>query len=132
MAPRRGLVVVVSDFLGDAATWSTALGTVALRHSVLCIEIVDPRELELPAVGIMQFEDPATGATLEVNTDDARLRERYAAAASAQRATIAAAIRGAGADHMTMRTDGDWLMELARHVGDRRRRAEAVAGQRTR
>jgi uncharacterized protein (DUF58 family) len=132
MAPRRGLVVVISDFLGDAAAWSTALGTVALRHSVLCVEVVDPRELELPAVGIMQFEDPATGATLEVNTDDARLRDRYAAAASAQRATIAAAIRGAGADHMTMRTDGDWLMELARHVGDRRRRAEAVAGPRTR
>jgi uncharacterized protein (DUF58 family) len=127
MAKRRGLVVVISDFLGDPAAWATALGTVSLRHSVLCIEVVDPRELELPPVGILQLVDPGTGATREVNTDDARLRARYAAAAGEQRAAIASAIRSGGADHLVLRTDGDWLLDLARHVTRRRRRAEAVA-----
>lgn len=127
VAPRRGLVVVISDFLEDADTWRTALGVVALRHAVLCIEVVDPRELELPPVGMVHFSDPATGATREVNTDDARTRARYAEAAVRQRAGIAHAIRSAGADHIQMRTDGDWVLDLARYVSRRRRRAERAA-----
>lgn len=127
VAPRRGLVVVVSDFLDDPDRWRTALGVVALRHSVLCIEVVDPRELELPPVGMVHFVDPATGATREVNTDDAKTRARYAEAAARQRAAIAHAIRSAGADHLQMRTDGDWVLDLARYVSRRRRRAELAA-----
>jgi uncharacterized protein (DUF58 family) len=132
MARRRGLVVVISDFLGDPSGWRTPLGTLALRHSVLCVEVVDPRELELPPVGLLHFTDPATGATREVDTDDARTRARYAEAAARQRAAIASAIRSAGADHLTMRTDRDWLLDLARHVARRRRRAEVLAGRPTR
>jgi uncharacterized protein (DUF58 family) len=132
MAPRRGLVVVISDFLGDPASWSTALGAVVLRHSVLCIEVVDPRELELPPVGLLHFVDPGTGATREVNTDDARTRARYAEAAARQREEIAAAIRSTGADHLVMRTDGDWVLDLARHVSKKRKRAEVMAGRPTR
>jgi uncharacterized protein (DUF58 family) len=127
MAPRRGLVVVVSDFAGHPDRWRTALGTVALRHSVLCISVVDPRELELPPVGVVEFLDPTTGATREVNTDDAGVRARFAQLAADHQAAVARAVRGAGADHLVLRTDGDWLMELARHVGERRRRAETVA-----
>lgn len=132
MAPRRGLVAVISDFLVDPAQWSTALGAVSLRHSVLCVQVIDPRDVELPPVGVLHFTDPATGATREVDTGNAKLRERYAEAAGRQQATIAAAIRGAGADHVVLRTDGDWLLELARHVSNRRHRAEAAAGRRTR
>ncbi len=127
IAPRRGLVVVISDFLGDPDDWRTALGTVSLRHQVLCIEVVDPRELELPPVGLLQFSDPATGATREVNTNDPTTRARFAEAAARQRAAIASAIRGAGADHLQLRTDGDWVLDLARYVSRRRRRAELAA-----
>lgn len=132
MAPRRGLVVVISDFLSDPDDWRTALGTVALRHAVLCVQVVDPRDLELPPVGVLHFVDPASGATREVNTDDRALRERYAEAARRQHAGIAAAVRGAGSDHVVLRTDGDWLLELARHVSRRRHRAETTAARRTR
>ena len=127
IAPRRGLVVVISDFLDDPDRWRTALGTVALRHAVLCVEVVDPRELELPPVGLVQFRDPATGATREVNTNDSGTRARYAEAAARQRAAIAGAIRGAGADHLQLRTDRDWILDLARYVSRRRRRAELAA-----
>jgi len=127
VAPRRGLVVVISDFLEDPDTWRTALGTVALRHAVLCIEVVDPRELELPPVGLVQFSDPANGATREVNTNDPKMRARYAEAAARQRAGIAHAIRSAGADHLQLRTDRDWILDLARYVSQRRKRAELAA-----
>ncbi|CAN5417656.1 DUF58 domain-containing protein [soil metagenome] len=116
VAPRRGLVVVISDFLTEPDTWKSALGSLALRHTVLCVEVIDPRDVSLPPVGMLHFVDPASGKVREVNTDDSHLRERYAEAAAAQRAEIASTIRSAGADHLLLRTDGDWLLDLARHV----------------
>jgi len=132
MAPRRGLVVVVSDFAVDPAGWATELGTVTLRHSVLCIEVLDPRDLELPRVGMMSFVDPGTGRVREINTDSTRVRDAYAAAASSQREQIRESIRAAGADHLLLRTDTDWVLDLARHVSRRRHRAEVTAGRRSR
>ena len=132
VAPRRGLVVAISDFLADPSTWKNPLGSLAIRHSVLCVQVVDPRDLDLPATGMLQFQDPADGSIREVNTDDKRVREQYAAAAGEQQAQIASQIRAAGADHLVLRTDGDWLMDLAQYVSRRRHRAEMTAGRRTR
>lgn len=129
MAKRRGLVVVISDFATDPTEWGPSLGVVALRHSVLCIEVVDPRDLELPRVGPLELTDPATGQVREVNTDSASLRADYAAAAIAQREAIRSTIRGAGANHLELRTDRDWLMDLARYVSRKRHRAEVSAGR---
>jgi len=125
---RRGLVVVISDFIGDDA-WRKPLGQLAHRHEVICVEIVDPRELELPAVGVLQLVDPSTGDLLEVQTSNPRLRERYAAAAAEQRAAIAEGIRSAGADHLQLRTDRDWLLDLIHFVSGRKDRAWGRAGQ---
>jgi len=132
VAPRRGLVVAISDFLSDPTSWKNPLGSLAVRHSVLCIQVVDPRDLELPAVGLLQFQDPADGLIREVNTDDKRVRARYSEAATEQHSLIASQIRAAGADHLILRTDGDWLMDLAQYVSRRRHRAEMTAGRRTR
>ena len=119
---RRGLAVVISDFL-SADDWAQPLARLATRHETLALEIVDPRELELPAVGVLTLVDPETGRRREVQTSSAKLRARYAEAAAAQRATIAAAIRSAGADHLVLRTDRDWLTDLIRFVTLRRERA---------
>jgi uncharacterized protein (DUF58 family) len=120
---RRGLVVVVSDFLDDPATWRRPLRDLALRHQVLAVEVLDPRELTLPDVGVLTLVDPETGRRREVSTASARLRERYAAAAAEQRGAIEAALRGAGAAHLRLRTDGDWVRDIVRHVLLQRRLA---------
>jgi uncharacterized protein (DUF58 family) len=125
-ARRRGLVVVVSDFL-DPGPWASALRTLALRHDVLCIEVVDPVELALPDVGMLVLHDTESGAEIAVATGDRRFRERYAAAAAEQRVAIATQIRGSGADHLQLRTDRDWLLDLARFVGRRRDRVDALS-----
>lgn len=125
-ARRRGLAVVVSDFLADPATWQQPLRALATRHEVLCAEVVDPRELELPDVGVIELVDPETGAQREIHTT-AALRARYAAEASAQREAIATAIRQAGSDHVRLRTDEDWLATLVRFVVRRRRRVTGGA-----
>lgn len=113
---RRGLAVVISDFLAPPEQWQRPLRRLAVRHEVLCIEILDPRELELPDVGVLVVVDPETGELHEVQTADRSVRQRYAAAAAAQRAAVAAAIRSAGAAHLPLRTDADWLLEIVRFV----------------
>jgi uncharacterized protein (DUF58 family) len=117
---RRGLVVVISDFLGDS-DWERPLRGLGSRHELLAIEVVDPRELALPDVGLLTVVDPESGQTLEVPTGDADFRRRFADGAAEQRASIARALRRAGAGHLQLRTDRDWLMDVVRFVADRRR-----------
>ena len=123
---RRGLAVVVSDFLSPPG-WELPLRGLAGRHETLAIEIIDPRELELPDLGVIDLVDPESGQVFEVQTSDRDVRERFAAAAAEQRAQVAAAIRRAGADHLVLRTDRDWLLDLVRFVAWRRERIDALA-----
>ena len=124
---RRGLAVVVSDFLSPPG-WERNLSGLATRHQVLAVEIIDPRELELPNVGYLTLVDPETGRRMEVQTAKADLRRRYAEAASAQRAEIAAAIRRSGAHHLVLRTDRDWLRDIVDHVLSARRHRAGLQG----
>lgn len=121
---RRGLVVVVSDFLSTDG-WGRALRALTARHDVVAIEIVDPRELELPSVGVLTLVDPETGRTSEVPTNR-RTRQRYASAAADQRRRIADELRRSGVAHLQLRTDRDWVLDVARFVQARR----AMAGVR--
>ncbi|MET8149015.1 DUF58 domain-containing protein [Actinoplanes sp. NPDC049668] len=117
---RRGVAVVISDFLAPVEGWSRPVRKLGVRHDVLAIEIVDPRELELPDVGVLTLADPETGVLHEVQTADPGLRARYAQAASNQRGEIARALRAAGAAHLRLRTDTDWLLDIVRFVAAQR------------
>ncbi|HSH23642.1 MAG TPA: DUF58 domain-containing protein, partial [Acidimicrobiales bacterium] len=97
------------------------------RHDVIAVEVLAPRELELPDVGVLALVDPETGRRLEVQTADARLRARYAEAAARQRDDHRRALRSVGADHLVLRTDRDWLADLVAFVVRRRRRRGAAA-----
>ncbi|WP_307868015.1 DUF58 domain-containing protein [Micromonospora sp. C95] len=137
-AGRRGLAVVVSDFLdglpdeGAAGAgsgppdWERPLRRLAARHQVLAVEVRDPRELELPDVGLITLVDPESGRRREVATGSRRLRDRYAAAAAAQRLAVARALRRAGAAHLPLSTDRDWIADIVRHVHGQRRLARAA------
>jgi len=122
---RRGLAVVVSDFLSPPG-WDRPLRALAARHQVLAVEVIDPRELDLPNVGYLTLVDPETGRRMEIQTAKASLRQRYAEAATAQRAGIASAIRAAGAQHLVLRTDRDWLRDVVDHVLTARRRRRGM------
>jgi len=124
--PRRGLAVVVSDWL-DPTPWQLPMRRLGVRHDVLAIEVLDPRELALADVGVLELVDPETGFVHEVQTSDPRLRERYAAAAASQRAAIARDLRASGADHLVLRTDGDWMLDLVRFVVSRRQNRRTSA-----
>ncbi len=127
---KRGLRVVVSDFidaphgsddLAAAPSWERAIRELAQRHQVLVIEIIDPRELDIPNVGHVLLQDPETGVVRELNTSDRKVRRRYAAAARLQRDRTARALRRAGVAHLVLRTDRDWITDTARFVLQHRR-----------
>lgn len=127
---RRGLRVVISDFLDPsdvllgthrAKTWERPMRELSTRHQAIAVEVIDPRELELPNVGVVLLTDPETGALRELNTGDRRVRERFADAAREQRANNRTAFRRAGVSHLVLRTDRDWVQELARFALEHRR-----------
>jgi uncharacterized protein (DUF58 family) len=127
---RRGLSVVISDFLGvevGTPNWEAPMRRLAARHQVLAIEIVDPRELTLPDVGMLTLVDPETGRRREVRTSRS-VRERYAAGALAQRRATRDALRRAGAGHLRLSTDADWVRDVARYVLQHRRLAYQQPG----
>jgi uncharacterized protein (DUF58 family) len=116
---RRGLAVVISDFLGEPE-WESKLRALSLRHELLAVEVLDPRELELPDVGTVVLADPETGRQREVVTTPLLCRE-FAAASAAHRERVAAALRRAGAAHLRLRTDSDWIADIVRFALARKR-----------
>jgi uncharacterized protein (DUF58 family) len=127
---RRGsLAVVVSDFLCPSP-WPSALRALSLSRQVLAVEVIDPRELELPAVGYLTLVDPETGRVRDVQSSDRALRARYAEAAGEQRASNASAIRRAGASHLVLRTDRDWVRDVVAFVVASRRTRTVTAAAR--
>ncbi|MGB9186089.1 MAG: DUF58 domain-containing protein [Solirubrobacteraceae bacterium] len=115
LAGQPGLVVVISDFR-DQDAWERPLGSLRVRHSVLAVEIIDPRESELPAAGHLTLVDPETGALLEVNTSRRRVRERFGELERERRQTVAKELRRLRVHHASLSTGADWLVELGRQL----------------
>ncbi len=116
---RRGLAVVISDFLGPL-NWEGPMRALAARHELLAVEVTDPRDLQLPAVGMVTLLDPESGRTKQVDTT-VRLRADFAAAAAAHRAEVSAALRRTGAARLWLSTDRDWVTDVLRFVMERKR-----------
>ena len=124
---RRGMAVIISDFLGPI-NWMRPLRAIAGRHEVLGVEIIDPRDVELPDVGDVILQDTESGVTREF-TIDAQLRDDFAKAAGAHRAEVARTLRRCGAPLLTLRTDRDWIADVVRFVAANRRRGALSAGR---
>jgi uncharacterized protein (DUF58 family) len=121
LARRRSLVVIVSDFITTPG-WERPLGLLTRRHDVVAIQVSDPRESELPSVGMVYVEDAETGEQIFVDTSDPGFRARLAAAAEERQHGLRAAARRAGTELYTVSTDEDLVRALAR-ISEIRRRA---------
>jgi uncharacterized protein (DUF58 family) len=110
-----GLVVVISDFR-DQRDWERPLGALRLRHAVVAVEVGDPAEAELPAVGRLALVDPETGDLVRVDSSSSRLRERFATLERERRAAVASELRRLGIKHISVSTDQDWLVEMGRRI----------------
>jgi uncharacterized protein (DUF58 family) len=115
------MVVVASDFLGESG-WERPLRALGRTHEVIAIEVVDPREMSLPDVGLIAVVDPETGDRRLLDTARRSIRDSYLSLAVERRAGVAATLKSVGADHLTLRTDGDWVIDFVRFVSSRKSR----------
>jgi hypothetical protein len=115
VARQPGFVAVVSDFR-DQDGWLRPLGRLRARHSVLAVEVRDPREERMPAVGRLALIDPETAERVEIDTSHRRVRERFAQLEGERRDLLARDLRRLRVDRVTLSTDGDWLRELGRRL----------------
>jgi uncharacterized protein (DUF58 family) len=87
-----------------------------MRHSVIAVEISDPREQELPSVGHLAMIDPESGERIEIDTSSERVRRRFAELERERRAAVARELRRLRVDHVSLSTAEDWLVALGRQV----------------
>ncbi|MFK8022513.1 MAG: DUF58 domain-containing protein [Ilumatobacter sp.] len=123
IADRRGFVAVVSDFAGSE--WVQPLGRTAVRNDVLAVVIDDPRERDVPPIGLVELIDPATGRRREVRVTP-KVQQRFAEAAAGRRAERLSGLRRAHAEVLELSTADDWLAAIVGHV--QQRRTQAVRG----
>lgn len=129
---RRAVVFVISDLLpglrndhGDVQTepaWARPLRLMARRHEVIALTVEDPRESDLPDLGMLRMLDPVTGRRVTLDTSSRTVRSRYAAAAAQDHAAIDRALGRARVDRVRLSTERPFGDDLARYLRQRERR----------
>ena len=122
---RPSMMVLISDFMTPSG-WQQPLSALAIRHEVVAVWITDPREGEIPDVGVVTFEDPESGEQILVDTRSSHLRARFQEAATAQRETIRADLLRARAAVAEMTTAAEMVPQLVAFIKQR----EAQRGHR--
>jgi uncharacterized protein (DUF58 family) len=120
VSKRRSVLFVLSDFLDASA--ERALKIAARRHDVIAVVLDDPRERELPDVGLVELEEAETGERYVVDTSDARLRNAFAASAATARVARDRWLHAANVDAIMISTDRPYTEALLRFFRMRERR----------
>lgn len=113
MARQRSLVVIVSDFVTTPG-WEGPLGLLARRHDVVAVQLVDPREHDLPDAGLISLADPETGQHVLVDTGDPQFRSRLRELAVQRQRQLEAVVAHAGIALHPVSTDEDLVGALLR------------------
>lgn len=115
---RRSVLFVISDFLGSPCT--RALKAAAARHDVVVVEIVDPRDEEIPKVGPVVLRDAETGRTALVS--GRRLARQHAEQRRREREELLRITRKLGIDRLELRTDRPYINTLLAFFEQRKKR----------
>jgi len=117
---RRAIVFLISDFQtsGDPsaarADLRRAVRQTHRRHDLIAVHIEDPREQELPNVGIIALEDAETGEIIELNTARASVRKRFNELSLERAQRLRSDLRAEGIDIVQLRTDLPYMPPLQR------------------
>jgi uncharacterized protein (DUF58 family) len=117
---KRSVVFVISDFLGP--DFARPLRVAARKHDLIALTVTDPREEDLPAVGLLELEDAETGDRVLVDASDARTRQAFHRWGVERRMQRQALFRSVGVDALELRTDRPYDVPLVRFFHQRARR----------
>ena len=129
---RRGIVLLISDFLDDPESYRKALAIAGSRHDLIAIDLHDPLESRIDAIGLMMLEDAETGDLVEVDTTDRAWRAAFRAHLQQIEAAKQRAFSAAKVDRVLLATPDDTASALARFFQGRMRRMATRHGLRTR
>ena len=107
---RRAVVFLVSDFLTSG--YQSDLERLGRRHDVIALQLYDPRERELPDIGLVALQDPETGRWRRVDTSRPAIRERFRARAVEFDHSLQQGIRQSGADLIQLETGRSYAEQL--------------------
>jgi uncharacterized protein (DUF58 family) len=129
---RRSIVFLLTDFLhsfgGGSGTDTSGRGTLQelgltnARHDLVCIHLHDPRESVLPQAGLVTIEDAETGELLEIDSNRAAVRQRFAQTNADRLAELDRSLRRAGVDTLSFSTDQPFAQTLQSFFETRRGR----------
>ncbi len=128
---RHAVVFLVSDFMTEE--YERSLAVANRRYDLIAIEISDPREQELPRLGVVEFEDPETGERLTVDTGGRGFTKRFREEIERSTYDRGRIFRRLGIDSIAVSTDRPYVEPLERFFKMRARRAGplvASAGRR--
>ena len=121
VARRRSIAFIVSDFFAQG--YERALALAAARHDIVPVTLVDPRDLELPDVGLATFEDLESGEAVVVDTSDSEVRAHYAREMKRLSQARVDSFNKLGLDSVEIETGGSFVTPLRNLFARRARRA---------
>ncbi len=120
---RRSVVFLVSDFF--ASDYEKALRVANRRHDLVAIALEDPREYDLPAIGIVELEDAETGEGIMVDFGDSAVRDAFQKLTRKERDERDSLFRRMGLDAVNISTRGAYHEPLMQFF---RMRAKKIKG----
>jgi uncharacterized protein (DUF58 family) len=118
---KKSVLFLVSDFIQEG--YENKIRVLSKRHDLIAISMTDPRELAMPDCGLIQLEDAETGRMLMIDTGDAEFRKQYEKLGAQRRDSLRKLFRSMDVDHIEIRTDRDYLVDLVRFFKMRERRS---------
>jgi uncharacterized protein (DUF58 family) len=92
------------------------------RHDLIAVQIQDPREKELPNVGVLALEDAETGEVIELDTANPAVRKRFKELSLERSKRMVNDFRSEGVDTLELKTDSPYMAPLQRFFKTRERR----------
>jgi uncharacterized protein (DUF58 family) len=117
---RRSIVFLVSDFLTE--NYEKSLQVANRKHDIIAINIIDPREVELPSIGFIEMEDAETGETVIVDTSNPAIRGSFYNESKDEREKREKFFKSIGVDNINIKTDRSYVEPITRFFRMRARR----------
>ncbi|MFC2089090.1 DUF58 domain-containing protein, partial [Calditrichota bacterium] len=117
---RKSIVFLISDFLTE--NYEKAIQVANKKHDIIAVDIIDPREVELPNVGFLELEDAETGETVLVDTSNSGIRGSFFSESKIERENREKYFKSIGVDNINIYTDRSYVEPIVKFFKMRSRR----------
>lgn len=114
---KRAVVFLVSDFLSSG--FEKTMRIMSKRHDLIAVTIIDPREVALPDVGLLELEDAESGEIVLLDTSSKSIRQQYQASGQKRRDSLQETFASMGVDQIEILTDSDYVTNIVRFFARR-------------